>query len=203
MSQGTTWPTFYQRLAGRQPRPLLARALALFESDPPPNTYRQAIDMGCGDGTETLALIEQGWHVLSIDREPEALRLVESRVPVEKQGQLRMQLASFEEAQFGAADFIYAGFSLPFCDRRHFDAVWHNLTASVNTGGRIAGHFFGERDTWVTDPEVICFPRQQFEALFAQFEIEYLGESESDEPTAWGDPKHWHIFEVVARKLAV
>jgi tellurite methyltransferase len=199
-SHGSHWPTFYQRLAGRQPRPLLTRALTFFERDPTPHNSRQAIDIGCGDGTETLLLIEEGWHVLSIDAEPEALRLVESRVPTEKHGQLQMQIASFEKASFVAADLIYAGFSLPFCGRQYFTSVWHNLTASIRPGGRFAGHLFGEYDTWATDPEVVCLPDQEFRSLFDQFEIEYLDESESDEPTAFGDLKHWHIYEVIAKK---
>jgi len=38
----------------------------------------QAVDLGCGDGTETLALLEAGWTVLAIDREPAAIEYVRS-----------------------------------------------------------------------------------------------------------------------------
>ncbi len=201
MSQEWTWPAYYQRLSGREPRALLARVLSLAEKNLAPNTYRQAIDLGCGDGTETLALIEQGWRVLAIDREPEAMRLVESKIPAEQRGQLQMQNASFEEAQFVVADLIYSAISLPFCNPQHFDRVWRNLTDSIRTGGYFAGHFFGDRDTWAALPEMTCLTRQVVESLFDHFKIEYFEETETDRPTTLGEPHHWHTFEVIAKKL--
>jgi tellurite methyltransferase len=200
VSSKSIWPEYYQRLTGRQPRPLLGRALTMFEKDSTPNSGLQAIDLGCGDGIETLALIEQGWNVLSIDSEPEAMRLVESRVPAEKGGQLQTQNASFEAAQFVPANLIYAGLSLPFCAPQNFDTVWRNLVRSIKPGGRFAGHFFGNRDTWAANPDMTCLTRHHVESLFSEFEIEYFDESENDHPTALGDPKHWHSFEVIARK---
>jgi SAM-dependent methyltransferase len=200
LSEESNWSGFYQSIAGREPRPLLARALALFEMGLASDTHRQAIDLGCGDGTETLALIEQGWRVLAIDRDPEAIRLVESKIPAEKRGQLQTQNVSFEQARLVAANLVYAGLSLPFCARQHFDAVWRNLTESIRPGGRFAGHFFGDRDTWAAEPGMTCLTRQAVASLFDQFEIERFDESEDDRPTALGDPKHWHVFEVIARK---
>jgi hypothetical protein len=35
---------------------------------------------------------------------------------------------------------------------------------------------------------------------FAGFTIESLNEVENDRPTALGEPKHWHVYEVVARR---
>jgi SAM-dependent methyltransferase len=192
---------YYQRLAGREPRPLFVRALTLFETGLAPDAQRQAIDLGCGDGTETLALIEQGWRVLAIDREPEALRLVESKVPAEKRALLQIQVASFEETHFVGADLVYAGLSLPFCAPQHFDALWRDLTEAIYVGGRFAGHFFGDRDTWAAAPDKTCLTRQAVESLFDRYEIAHFDEFEDDRPTALGDPKHWHVFEVIARKL--
>lgn len=200
MSQESRWPAYYQRLIGRKPRPLLARALALFDQEIAGDSHRQAIDLGCGDGTETLALIERGWRVLAIDGEPEALRLVENKVSAGKRGQLQMQNASFEAAQLVEADLIYAGISLPFCAPQHFDAVWRKLTGAIRIGGRFAGHLFGDRDTWAADSGKTCLTRQAAESLFDSFKVEFFEESENDRPTALGDPHHWHVFEVIARK---
>jgi hypothetical protein len=38
--------------------------------------------------------------------------------------------------------------------------------------------------------------------LFEAFKIEDLDETEDDEPSTDGEPKHWHIFHIVARRLA-
>jgi trans-aconitate methyltransferase len=198
MSEEYNWSTYYQRMAGREPRPLLTRVLALYDIGS--DTSRQAVDLGCGDGTETRLLIERGWKVLAIDREPEAGQLVEDKVPAEKRDRLQIQLASFEDAQFVPADLIYAGLSLPFCSPQLFDMVWRRLTESIRPGGRFAGHFFGDRDTWASKPEMSCLTRQAVEKLFDQFELEYFDEIEDDRTTSLGEPKHWHLFEVIARK---
>ncbi len=145
-------------------------------------------------------LIEQGWNVLAVDHEPEARRLVESKVPNEKRELLQIQIASFEEAEFVHADLVYAGLSLPFCPPQHFDVVWRSLTDSIRPGGRFAGHFFGDRDTWASKPEMTCLTRQAVESLFDRFDLEYFDEIEDDRSTSLGEPKHWHIFEVIARK---
>ena len=42
---------------------------------------RMAIDLGCGDGTDTLALLDRGWSVLAVDIEPAGLALLRSRIP--------------------------------------------------------------------------------------------------------------------------
>jgi trans-aconitate methyltransferase len=200
MSHNANWPAYYQRLTDRQPRELLTRVLKLIETDLALASQRQAIDLGCGDGTETLALIEHGWCVLAIDRDPQAMRLVESKIPAEKQTRLQTQKASFEDMQLDAAHLVYAGLSLPFCSRQHFDALWHKITESIQAGGYFAGHFFGDHDTWAADPSVTCLTRSQVESLFEGFEIRHIDESENDQPTALGDPKHWHIIEVIAQK---
>ena len=41
---------------------------------------RMAIDLGCGDGTDTLALLDRGWSVLAVDIEPAGLALLRSRI---------------------------------------------------------------------------------------------------------------------------
>ncbi len=74
------WMAYYEAGSGRSARPLLIDVLARFASDAPNALPRFAIDLGCGDGTETLALLQQGWRVLAIDQEPAALQWVETKV---------------------------------------------------------------------------------------------------------------------------
>ena len=65
------WENFYQNVSGREPRELLLDVLKRFGSISPDHPL-QAIDLGCGDGTETAALLANGWQVMAIDREPAA-----------------------------------------------------------------------------------------------------------------------------------
>jgi tellurite methyltransferase len=89
---------------------------------------------------------------------------------------------------------------LPFLTPDVFDDVWSRIVSSLRVGSRFAGHFFGERDTWATHADRSHHTREQVESLLSTFDIEHLDEREYDGKTAVGVPKHWHIFEVAARK---
>lgn len=53
------WETYYEKSKGRAPRQLVLDALAYFQDD---SMSRNAIDLGCGDGTESALLLERGCH---------------------------------------------------------------------------------------------------------------------------------------------
>jgi tellurite methyltransferase len=118
-----TWARYYQAVQGREPRALFLAALAAFEADGFDTAGGQAVDLGCGDGTETMALLARGWCVLAVDREPAAIERVLAAVPDVAKPRLETQVASFEDVALPVADFIYAGLSLPFCPPEHFPCV--------------------------------------------------------------------------------
>lgn len=195
-----TWEAFYNWLEGREPRPLLIKALARFEADYGPASQLHAIDLGCGDGIETLALLDAGWQVLAIDREPAAIANVQSKARSEHQPHLEARTASFEDLQLPETDFVYAGYSLPFCKPEYFDHLWANITACIRPGGRFAGQLFGIRDSWANNPEMTFHSAQQVNSLLAPgFEIETLQEVDED-GEAFAGPKHWHVFDIIGRK---
>jgi len=100
-----------------------------------------------------------------------------------------------------AADLLYAGLSLPFCQPEDFDSVWRKVTAAVRPGGCFAGHFFGERDSWANRGDMTFHNLAQVQALLERFEIVQLREQDEQGPSYAG-PKHWHIFHVIATKPA-
>src|SRR5919108_5446008 len=95
--QQKSWSDFYKALAGRPPSPLFIEALAYCDDRPAGTAARWAVDLGCGDGTETLALLQAGWHVLAIDQQSEAITLLHSKVPPELQPRLQTRVTAFEE----------------------------------------------------------------------------------------------------------
>lgn len=194
------WARYYQAVQGREPRALFLAALTAFDADGFDPEGAQAVDLGCGDGTETMALLVRGWRVLAVDREPAAIERVLAAVPDVAKPKLETQVASFEEVRLPPADFVYAGLSLPFCPPEHFPTVWERVVAAVRPGGRFAGHLFGERDSWNGDPTKTFHTAAELQQRFASFTIESLNEVENDRPTALGEPKHWHVYEVVARR---
>jgi tellurite methyltransferase len=194
-----SWSNFYQANAGRSPRPLFVEALAALPDQLGTAPTRWAADVGCGDGTETLALLQERWHVLAIDQQPEAISLVKRKVPPELQQQLHTQVTSFEDLHLPSVHFVYAGFSLPFCVPQHFATLWTTLVTALHPGGFFAGQFFGVRDSWATNSAMTFHKRSDVQALLEPFEITVLREEEKDGEAVSG-PKHWHVFHVIAHK---
>lgn len=197
-AEQTDWTTYYNARSGRPPRPLLIEAMMRFGADTH-NPGRQAIDLGCGEGTDTLALLDQGWQVLAIDQQPEAIARLLAKVPVAQQAQLQTTVAAFAGLALSRADLIYAGYSLPFCQPAHFPVLWRQIERALPPGGRFAGQLFGERDEWADDATMTFFTAAQTLALFAGFKLEHFREIEEDGQAVSG-PKHWHLFEIIARK---
>ena len=91
-------------------------------------------------------------------------------------------------------------FELPFCRPAHFDQLWNRIATSLRDGGRVSGHLFGDRDGWASEAGMSFHTRSDVEQLLRGFVAERLEEVEEDGRTAVGEPKHWHVFHVVARK---
>ena len=193
-----TWEAYYKSLEGREPRPLFTEALANFGAKS--GGGLQAVDLGCGDGTETLALLEAGWTVLAIDREPAAIEYVQSKVRAKLLPRLRTRVETFESLDLPEADMVYAGYSMPFCKPEFFDRMWMSVRDHIRPGGRFVGQLFGIRDSWANDSEMTFHSSQQVRSMLdPAFEIETLEEVD-EEGDAFSGPKHWHVFDIIAKK---
>jgi SAM-dependent methyltransferase len=192
---GTDWAAYYAWTTGREPRPLLLLACERLGA----GAGRTAIDLGCGAGIDTLALLQRGWSVVAIDREQSALNLLRSRVPAGSPSQIRIVHASYAEAVLPRAHLIHAGYSLPFCDPSHFPALWTRLRGALAPGGIFAGQLFGIRDSWAGDPGMTFQDLGEVRNLLGGLEILQLRETERDGDASTG-PKHWHIYDILARE---
>ena len=200
MPLGGDWSRYYDAAASGPPRETLLLALDRFDAEGP--AARRAVDLGCGEGRDTAEMLRRGWHVLAIDAEAEAVRRLESRadIPAEARRRLTTRVARFEQARWPEAHLVNASFALPFCPPPFFATLWKRRVASLPPGGRFSGQLFGDRDAWAANPELSFQTRAEVEVLLRPFEVERLDEIEEDGTVATGEPKHWHLFHVVARK---
>lgn len=192
------WVDYYDKVDDRPPRPLLRSTLELFKLEPT-SASRLAIDLGSGDGTDSVYLLENDWQVLAIDGEAKAIDRLQAKVPEELKSNLQTQIAQFEKATLPSADLIHASLTLPFCHPTDFGELWQKIVVSLGVNGRFAGHFFGVNDDWADNSHMTFHTRAEVKTLLAPFEIEHF--HEKDETGMANGPKHWHIFTVIARKL--
>ena len=91
------WAAYYRHTAGREPRPLFAKGMAaLTVAGVMPS---QAVEIGFGDGTETLALLDAGWRVLAVDPAPAAAERLRSQVRASDADRLTVQSAPAESVR--------------------------------------------------------------------------------------------------------
>lgn len=76
------WTAYYSAVVGRPPRDTLLTALACFEAEKSVPNSQFAVDLGCGEGRDTVELLRRGWRVLGIDGENEAIARLLSRTDI-------------------------------------------------------------------------------------------------------------------------
>lgn len=190
------WPGYFQTVLGKPARETLVKALELFEKEgAAPGT---CVDLGCGEGRDTLELLKRGWRVIAIDDHPAAFELLLGRVP--GGARLETRRESFHGLTLPTCDLVNASFSLPFCAPEHFGALWRTIVGAVRPGGRFAGQLFGDRHSWAALPDRSHQTRSEVERMFEEFELEMFQEEERDSASSSGEMLHWHLFHVVGRK---
>jgi SAM-dependent methyltransferase len=194
------WSAYYSAVDGRPPRDTLLTALARFEAEKSTIGCPFAVDLGCGEGRDTVELLRRGWRVLGIDGEQEAIARLLSRPDINRD-RLETQVIRFEEVLLPeAVDLVNASFSLPFCPPEYFLGLWEKIVSSLRSGGRFCGQLFGDRDSWAIYTSMNHHTRKQVEVLLQPFEVEVFEEEDHPGKTALGQQKHWHLFQIVARK---
>ena len=195
------WENFYRWVGERELRQVFVDALPLLPEASEDSEELFAVDLGCGDGKEARVLLSRGWTVLAVDGAPGGIARLLDSVPPAEAKRLTTRVAPFAEVEVPAADLVYAGLSLPFCDPGDFGSLWSRIVTALRPGGVFAGHFFGPSDTWFGTPDMTFHTQAEVESLLTGFEIVSIREQDEDGFAASG-PKHWHVFHVIARKRA-
>jgi SAM-dependent methyltransferase len=189
------WLTFFDASSGRDVRPLLPHALEL-RRDAAPGV---AVDLGCGDGTESRYLATSGWRVHALDGAKGTETRVVAGLSPEDAARITATRVAFEDVEsLPANELLYAGRSLPFCVEPEFPRLWTLIRRSLITSGLFVGDFFGPNDSWVGRPGMNFHSREEVESLLDGLEILELTEPEGPATTPFGD-KHMHIITVIAR----
>ena len=162
--------------------------------------FTNAIDLGCGQGNDTVYLINNDFKVLGIDKE-NVEEIIRERLSQDKQKYFQFKKQKLEALKIPNTDLIIANFSLSFCKKEYFKSMWEKIVESININGYFVGTIFGINDSWNNlGKDMSFFTREEAEKLFKQFKIIRFEEIENDKPTALGEEKHWHFYSIIAQK---
>lgn len=162
---------------------------------------KNAVDLGCGAGRDTLYLIKNGFKVLAIDK-GDASKIISKKLNSEELKRFRFKCQAFEDVEIKENNLLVANFSIPFCNRNYFKSFWKKIDNSILENGYFVGNFFGLNDSWAkTKKDMVFLTKEEVLDLFKNnFEIIFFKEVEKDEKTVLGVMKHWHIYNVIAKK---
>lgn len=159
-----------------------------------------AIELGCGVGNDTVYLIKNNWSVLAIDRE-DVKEKISKKLNEEELKKFRFQNQDFENIKLEKSNLIIANYCLPFCRKEKFEELWNKIKTSILEEGYFVGNFFGTNDSWNgIKPQMVFLAKDQIMELFKEFETIAFKEIEEEALTGLGKMKHWHIFNVIAKK---
>ncbi len=171
------WAAYYEKMAGRPPRPTLIQALDGFVAP------GFAIDLGCGEGRDTGELLRRGWRVLALDQSSDAI----ARLPAHER--LEARQSDFTEAALPPADLVNASFCLFICPPERFPALWQRIAAAIRPRGRFSGQLLGPQDSWLGRDGLTFLAEAEARALFDGFVLERFDEELADSVTPRGKPK--------------
>ncbi len=200
MTDSDYWARYYVVTAERPAWPTVGFAIERFAAEPQTRP-RLAVDLGCGAGRDARALLAAGWRVLAVDREPAAIAAVEAATPSTQRAALDVRVADLATVEVPACDLVNASLSLPFLAPPAFWDTWQRALNALPVGGRVAALLFGDRDGSAGDPAITCPQPDAIRASLRSFEIEHWSDREEDTQTALGEPHHFHLVELVARRV--
>lgn len=182
---------FLEATQGAPEHPGLRKAMHAWTDAP-----GRALDLGCGAGRDSLALLRAGWNVVALDCDPRALEITRKQLTSSESAALTTIYCSFKDGDpLPPADLINASFSLPFCRPDAFDDLWSRITRSLRQKESLfCGHFFGPRDSWA-DKGLTIHTREQLVRQMDGWALLELNEFEYDGKTAVGRNKHWHCLK--------
>jgi SAM-dependent methyltransferase len=192
MPESPDWEAFYRNTKESPPSPLLLKALAYARPT------GKALDLGAGALKDAKHLLRQGFEVTALDI-ADSLPAMAAAVGSDK---LQAVVSTFDAYDYpeGAYDVVTAMYALPFNPPDTFDATFARIKAALAPGGVLACQLFGPDDQWSADTTMTFHARAQVEALLADLETLQLDERQWDGKLASGEPKHWHVFDIIARK---
>ena len=130
-------------------------------------------------------------------------KLIREQLSNEEQDKFEFYQSLFGSMILPKCKLIVANFSLPFTKVEFFKETWNKIESSLLDEGYFVGNFFGKKDSWISDEKrkLVFLEESEVKNLFDNFIIVKFNEIEKDVKLVSGKEKHWHLYEVIARKV--
>lgn len=161
------------------------------------------VDIGAGYLNETRYLLQKGYAVTAIDKNPLPEELKDLVTPNLLYTQCDFNTYNFEPSSI---DFLIALHSLFFVDPKNFDSFFIKLLESLKPNGVIVGDILGLHDSWLTAAKrPMTFITQDkiielIKMTTVSYDIISLQDKEWNGAQYDGTLKHWHTIEFIIKR---
>jgi SAM-dependent methyltransferase len=179
---------------GRQPNTLVVRALEFVDQ---PSGH--ALDLGAGPLNDTRLLLQAGFAVDAVDRDPLMLSLA-ARLNDRRLNAIHDDIRNFaiEPERYS---LIVAINTLPFLLRSDLTEVLAAIIGGLARNGILCCTLFSVDDSWAEcKPYMTFLTRDEVEGFFTELRPLEFTERVYDGVDADNSPKHWHIFRCIYQK---
>ncbi len=158
----------------------------------------RVLDIGCGNGADSLFLAQKGYEVTSVD-------IKEQNINNPKITFIRNSIESFEiEKNTYAA--IIARNVLPFVkDKKVVESILQSMTAGLTEDGCMFFTIFGVKDDWFGKEHMSFFTETEIDSLVSKLPVTVFEKNamEGFGLTMAKDIKYWNVFSYLCTKKVV
>lgn len=159
----------------------------------------RALDLGAGPLNDTRFLLEAGFSVDAVDRDPHSLSLAQS---------LHHPCLNFLHADMrdiriaaGAYQLIVAIHVLPFLPRADLPRIASAISDGLSEDGILCCTFLGLDDSWSQNRQQMTFvSHSEVRGLFSRLRPIFLSERKYNGTDATDEQKHWHVLRCIFQK---
>lgn len=192
------WERYFQKNKDRDVRPLFLESLKYLNDS---LNAKKELDLGCGVGVETFALLKNNFLVDSVDHQLEAKKYIESNLDPIYQSKFSFYLSDFSDFKYTKQyDFVYAYHSLSFCKSEDFLKLTNDAVHCLKMNGVFAGSFFGEQDEWSLNGKVNGITKNDLLKILNSFEILSFKETLQNNAASTNECQKFHVFDVIAQR---
>ncbi len=142
------WLPYFNKVRQMGSSATLDSVLNAMSTNSYPFKTQNALDVGCGEGRDTMELLRKGWKVEAIDSDAHACNtLLNTAASENLDAWLTVQQSTYDAATYpiGQFDLVNAYLALPYCEPKHFAKVWAHVVDSLKIDGYIGCNLFGDQ----------------------------------------------------------
>ena len=183
-----SWAEFILN-APRQAHDTTRRAVAHVSVDYQP----RALDIGAGNGRDSIFLSDNGFLVDAVDTSPESGKMMSELEAVQY---IQSDIVGFKLEKY---DLVNASLVFPFIGRADFEEFWIHLSESLAQNAVVCGHLFGDNDWKVAAGSAWGVSIAECMGLLKQYEIKYFNEFDDQGIVQSGGKKRKHNYSFVLK----